>query len=305
MGSSRSTRMVIATVCSLVLVLIQLGLCTEVDYNTGTAGWENASEASAYSSDSSNINYLPQERNQYGQGVLTPLSKDLSGSSTLGTLFSEDEDPIYAAEHFPKRKYRRRRRKNKLKKKKRPVLEYYDDYDSEYYDRDDVLHGYFASKDDGYSAPRAPSYESAPSYNAPSYGGDDDGFNDFLNALAAFLPIGLFLAAIPPNLITISTKKKRSIQSNEVEQDNHQIDQEEEKATYPFINRILHMGIDEFWNNPQCQQKIYCEMSQMGHTSQGNWVQKSMAFATIMFPTNLMDIIDVAKNGDCNALQCQ
>jgi len=326
MGSSRSTRMVIATVCSLVLVLIQLGFCTEVDYNTGTAGWENAPEASAYSSDSSNINYLPQERNQYGQGVLTPLSKDLSGSSTLGTLFSEDEDPIYAAEHFPKRKYRRRRRKNKLKKKKRPVLEYYDDYDSEYYDRDDVLHGYFASKDDGYSAPKAPSsgysapssgyeapsseygapsYESAPSYNAPSYGGDDDGFNDFLNALAAFLPIGLFLAAIPPNLITISTKKKRSIQSNEVEQDDHQIDQEEEKATYPFINRILHMGIDEFWNNPQCQQKIYCEMSQMGHTSQGNWVQKSMAFATIMFPTNLMDIIDVAKNGDCNALQCQ
>merc|ERR1712223_2090401 len=132
MGSSRSTRMVIATVCSLVLVLIQLGFCTEVDYNTGTAGWENAPEASAYSSDSSNINYLPQERNQYGQGVLTPLSKDLSGSSTLGTLFSsEDGDPIYAAEHFPKIKYRGRRRKNKLKKKKRPVLEYYDDYDSE------------------------------------------------------------------------------------------------------------------------------------------------------------------------------
>ena len=83
-------------------------------------------------------------------------------------------------------------------------------------------------------------------------------------------------------LKTFCRKKKRSIQSNEVEQDDHQIDQEEEKATYPFINRILHMGIDEFWNNPQCQQKIYCEMSQMGHTSQGNWVQKSMAFATIM-----------------------
>lgn len=32
-----------------------------------------------------------------------------------------------------------------------------------------------------------------------------DGFNDFLNALAAFLPIGLFLAAIPPNIITINT----------------------------------------------------------------------------------------------------
>ena len=60
-----------------------------------------------------------------------------------------------------------------------------------------------------YSAPSysAPSYEApSDSYGAPSYsGGGGDGFNDFLNALAAFLPIGLFLAAIPPNLITIST----------------------------------------------------------------------------------------------------
>ena len=80
----------------------------------------------------------------------------------------------------------------------------------EYYDRDD---GYGSPKAPSYSAP-SPSYEapapqySAPddSYGAPSYsGGGGDGFNDFLNALAAFLPIGLFLAAIPPNLITIST----------------------------------------------------------------------------------------------------
>merc|ERR1711879_821949 len=269
MGSSRSTRMVIATVCSLVLVLIQLGFCTEVDYNTGTAGWENAPEASAYSSDSSNINYLPQERNQYGQGVLTPLSKDLSGSSTLGTLSSEDEDPIYAAEHFPKRKYRRRRRKNKLKKKKRPVLEYYDDYDSEYYDRDDVLHGYFASKDDGYSAPKAPSsgysapssgyeapsseygapsYESAPSYNAPSYGGDDDGFNDFLNALAAFLPIGLFLAAIPPNLIVINSTARRKREAEDSLLNS--VDAVATEEDRPVLRRIAALG-SAMWK-PEC-----------------------------------------------------
>ena len=30
------------------------------------------------------------------------------------------------------------------------------------------------------------------------------GFTDFLNALAAYLPIALFLAAIPPNLITVN-----------------------------------------------------------------------------------------------------
>ena len=69
----------------------------------------------------------------------------------------------------------------------------------DYYDRDD---GYGSPKAPSYSAP-APSYEapapqySAPSdsYGAPSHSGGGDGFNDFLNALAAFLPIGLFLAA--------------------------------------------------------------------------------------------------------------
>ena len=120
----------------------------------------------------------------------------------------------------------RRRKKGKKRIKKRPII---DDYYDEYYDRDDS-YGAPLAPSSGYDAPssiydapsssynapsyEAPSYEApsseykaAPSssYGAPSYGGDDDGFNDFLNALAAFLPIGLFLAAIPPNLITIST----------------------------------------------------------------------------------------------------
>ena len=34
--------------------------------------------------------------------------------------------------------------------------------------------------------------------------GGGGGFTDFLNALAAYLPIALFLAAIPPNLITVN-----------------------------------------------------------------------------------------------------
>ena len=51
----------------------------------------------------------------------------------------------------------------------------------------------------------------APSYSAPSYGGGGKDFDDFLNALAAFLPIALFLAAIPPNLVVVNDRKKRSL----------------------------------------------------------------------------------------------
>jgi len=39
----------------------------------------------------------------------------------------------------------------------------------------------------------------------PSFSYRNSAFADYLNALAAFLPIGLFLAAIPPNLVTINT----------------------------------------------------------------------------------------------------
>ena len=144
----------------------------------------------------------------------------MAGSSSYG----EPED-IFLSEGSGsyRRKYRRKNGKKRNKGRKRSkyrVKDYntfssYDDetYDDqeEYYDRDD---GYGAphAPASSYGAPAdnydAPSYSSAPSdsYGAPSYGGgEEDGFNDFLNALAAFLPIGLFLAAIPPNLITISS----------------------------------------------------------------------------------------------------
>lgn len=140
----------------------------------------------------------------------------------------EDEEVLLDEGSHSRRKYRRkgskrnknRKRKNKHRQKETnsftaPAFtsdsynygtglgEYYDDED-EYYDRDD---GYGAPHAPAYSAPsyEAPSYQTSDSYGAPSYGGGGDGFNDFLNALAAFLPIGLFLAAIPPNLITVST----------------------------------------------------------------------------------------------------
>merc|ERR1719233_2232574 len=120
-----------------------------------------------------------------------------------------------------------------------PSQDFYEDkvYDDTYYDRDSS----YSAPSSGYKAPSSsydapssyeapayeapapsyeapsydpPSYKPAPSYEAPSYsaGGGGDSFNDFLNALAAFLPIGLFLAAIPPNLIVINSRRKRQVE---------------------------------------------------------------------------------------------
>ena len=57
---------------------------------------------------------------------------------------------------------------------------------------------------------------------------------------------------------------------------------EQEEAIYPFMERILQIGPYEFMKNPECQKKLFCEMSVKGQEFDANWVQKSMHFATIL-----------------------
>ena len=139
------------------------------------------------------------------------------------------------------------------------------------------LDGVISQKIVLYSAPSSEYSAPSDSYGAPSYsGGGGDGFNDFLNALAAFLPIGLFLAAIPPNLITITTKKKRStLESNEVET-------EVEEYGHPFMKRISELGFDKLWMDAECQKQLLCQMTQKGRENNANNVQKSLNFASTM-----------------------
>lgn len=222
--------------------------------------------------------------------------------------------------------------------------DYYEDNedrdDDYYYDRDD---GYSAPDAGGYSAPSsgynepssgygapsyeapapsysAPSYEApAPSYSAPSYsapssgygappsyggGGGGNDFNDFLNALAAFLPIALFLAAIPPNLITINTgrRKKRGLEE--------QTDQEME-YDFPFIHRIQELGASNVYESTECQKKLFCEMATFDRENEKpNFVQKLFHWTTESSPKFLSnvigttDVFEAAKSKHCDLFKC-
>merc|ERR1739838_1233285 len=160
---------------------------------------------------------------------------DMSASESkieAEALIASEPDPESRMEPYRRRrnKYRTKKRKNRYEQKPSiPSQDFYEDkvYDDTYYDRDSS----YQAPSSGYKAPSSsydapssyeapsyeapsydpPSYKPAPTYEAPSYsgGGGGDSFNDFLNALAAFLPIGLFLAAIPPNLIVINSRRKR------------------------------------------------------------------------------------------------
>merc|ERR1712113_901116 len=127
---------------------------------------------------------------------------------------------------------RRRRKYNRLRRRKnrypQSASEQYDNLvvpstdfhsnsvdslpDNQFYDRDSS----YQAPSSGYNSPES-SYSSPNNYEAPPYyGGGKDSFNDFLNALAAFLPIGLFLAAIPPNLIVINSTARRKRETEDL-----------------------------------------------------------------------------------------
>merc|ERR1711997_238080 len=125
--------------------------------------------------------------------------------------------------------------------------------------------------------------------------------NDFLNALAAFLPIGLFLAAIPPNLITISTKKKRSVG-----------DELETTMTYPFMERIEQIGFNQLMSNVDCQKQLFCDMSISGQDPQkANKVQKVFNTMTALLSTLALlgltrssQVIEASQQGNCARFKC-
>merc|ERR1711892_1485256 len=246
---------------------------------------------------------------------------DMSASESnieAAALIASEPDPESRMNPYRRRKnkYRTKKRKNKYAANI-PSQDFYEDkvYDDTYYDRDSSYSapssGYKAptSTYDGPSSYKAPAYEApapsyeAPSYEAPSYsgGGGGDSFNDFLNALAAFLPIGLFLAAIPPNLIVINSRRKRQAEDemyNTLE------------SSYPFMEKINKIGFSRL-SEAGCQKELFCEMAEMGSNVEANTVQKMFAYTVSLTPNFLADMVGVkdvfeaTREGRCRKFKCQ
>merc|ERR1711971_75737 len=242
---------------------------------------------------------------------------DLSASEThydslpysdLGS--SSPGDAESRAEPMRRRKYRRRRRKNRYENLVVPSQDYGDTLaDNQLYDRDSSYKApsaNYAAPDTSYEAPSYSSY-GAPKYEpnySPSYegysGGGKDNFNDFLNALAAFLPIGLFLAAIPPNLIVINSRRKRSTD----EEDYNSVE-----TVFPFLEKINKIGFEHL-NDVKCQKELFCEMVVMGNSKEANFVQSSLAAMVHYTPTfvanafGLKKVLQATEDKECHQFKC-
>lgn len=296
-------------------MLLSLSLVVFIKANEVVPNDLTASNQQQASASLANFNWLPGGGpTQYASAA----NGDLDTAPSIFGAGGEDETALLGEGSYTNRRksYRRKgskkrvkgRKRNKNKNKHRqPEYEAYstgfsDEYDTpydtedEYYDRDD--------RDDGYEAP-------SDSYGAPSYsGGGGDGFNDFLNALAAFLPIGLFLAAIPPNLITISTRKKRSLTNSSGEA--YSLNDVDTTHSVSLLERITEIGFYKTMSDVECQKRLFCEMTSKskGRNEDATDMAEMMNYFVLLTPKSFSDYFGATevfrsiKEGNCSKFKC-
>merc|ERR1712045_679763 len=206
---------------------------------------------------------------------LYPMTEDMEVSSRYEEADYEEYGEEAEARIEP---FRRRRKPYRRRRKPKPTSS------------QDFYSGDYTDRDSGYNAPQqsydSPTYaESSSSYSG---GGGKDSFDDFLNALAAFLPIGLFLAAIPPNLIVINSTARRKRETEDSMLNSLNSPPSTER---PFLRRIASLG-PAMWRT-ECQAQIFCEMVALGRLPEGNSVQRMFAATaanTPDFAANLLGL---------------
>merc|ERR1712198_602064 len=215
---------------------------------------------------------------------LYPMTEEME----MSRVYEEADDYEEYGEEAEARiePFRRRRKPYRRRRKPKPTSS------------QDFYSGDYTDRDSGYDAPSQQSYDSpAFAESSPSYsgGGGKDSFNDFLNALAAFLPIGLFLAAIPPNLIVINSRRKRSAEDEMYNSLEYH---------YPIMEKINRIGFSRL-TEPKCQKEIFCEIAEMGSNEEANTVQKMFAYAASLTPdfiaekVGVKDVIEATRDGRC------
>merc|ERR1711992_126479 len=222
---------------------------------------------------------------------LYPLAEDMEMSSRYEKAEYEEYGEEAEARIEP---FRRRRKPYRRRRKPKPTSS------------QDFYSGDYTDRDSGYNVPQQ-SYDAPPykqSYGEPYSGGGKDSFNDFLNALAAFLPIGLFLAAIPPNLIVINSTARRKRETEDLVLNSL----DGQTTDRPFLRRIASLG-PAMWR-AECQSQIFCEMVKLGRHPEGNSVQRLLAATagnTPDFAANLLglgDTFQASRDGDCSKFKC-
>jgi len=122
------------------------------------------------------------------------------------------------------------------------------------------------------------------------------------SALRTILPLGLLVAALVPSTVTLHRRRKRDAEDIHEEEFNS-------VETYPFLDKINKIGLKNL-QDISCQKELFCEMSVMGDSKEGNFVQKVLATIVQYTPDFLSDTVgvkDVFQASDrrsCEQFKC-
>ncbi|CAG0888155.1 unnamed protein product [Cyprideis torosa] len=137
------------------------------------------------------------------------------------------------------------------------------------------------------------------------YGGGEfysGGLRPLIKTIGAFLPLGLLLAALPPNVINLTVRRKRSA-------DGVIRTEPEVMYTNPVLEMIEANGLDSL-ESPNCQRRVLCELAVLGHKPEGNSVQKFLWNVANMVPDllsstmGLRDTFRAVRAESCQQFYC-
>lgn len=102
---------------------------------------------------------------------------------------------------------------------------------------------------------------------------EDGGLGSMVSAVGSMIPMGLFLAAIFPNIVSVVGRRKRSADgsSTSAGSDSAALD----GLTFPILDMISSFGVRSL-QQPECQSKIVCEIGRQGGLPNANNIQRAL-----------------------------
>jgi len=132
---------------------------------------------------------------------------------------------------------------------------------------------------------------------------DEWSFTDVLFDMAVtVVPIGLLLAALPSGLFTFAVRR-RSLGDNSLFEDSFEADE------MPILRDLMENDWLAFTAR-ECQERLFCEISQLGEKEESSALQKLFYYAASLTPdfvarkVGLTDVFRATRYGQCKIFRC-
>lgn len=138
---------------------------------------------------------------------------------------------------------------------------------------------------------------------------DDDDWSimDMMFDMAVtVVPLGLLLAALPSGLFTFAVRR-RSLGGDNIF--DNLVEDSFEAGEMPILRDLIENDLLAFTTR-ECQERIFCEISQLGEKDKSSTIQKGFYYAAALTPdfvarkAGLADLFRITRYGQCEILRC-